>query len=739
MKVLITLLFLSMALARVPAAVGQTPTADSLRRLLREQSRPDTVYVHRLLALAQEVRVADIPQAMQLNQRALVLARRFRDTGSEAEALLALSNLHRRQTNYDLARRTAREAQRLFEQRADQRGLGRLWLQMSLIDLLQSRPVPALAAALKGLALTDKTGDLHTRTRLQITIGNTYASLGNYAEALPMLRGALQSARRLHDDLSVLQAVNGLGNSYQQLEKWPQAIRYHQWALRLSQQQGDVKGETSDEINLAEVYSRQGDQASALAHGLRARQLVRTHHDEYNLPSVELMLARAYLLSNQVDSALVLARHALQLSQQTRSNGNIRGASGVLAQAYAQKRNFEQAYHFRNLQMAYDDTLSGEDTQRRTSALRYGYELDRKQNQIALLNKTRQLQAQTAERQRQQLYALLAGLAGVLLMAGLLLRNILLKQRINRHLSETNQQIAAHRDDLDQALSELRATQAQLVQHEKLASLGQLTAGVAHEIQNPLNFITNFSDLGVELTTELQEELAKEPLSAEGRATIDELLHDLAQNQLSIHQHGRRADRIVKSMLEHSRASSGQPQLTDLNALADECLRLAYYSWQATNKDFKAKLKTHLASSLPTLQVVPQDLTRVLVNLLTNAFYAVSEKRRILGESYEPVVSIRTEQMDEEICIKIRDNGTGIPAEVRQRIFEPFFTTKPAGEGTGLGLSLSYDIITKGHRGTLRVETNEGEFTEFIVCLPLVPKPSRTTNLPSVEVTEAPV
>ena len=737
MKQLVALLLMSLTVWPL-LAVGQVPAvADSLRQLLRAQSRADTVRVQRLLALAHAVRIGDIPQATQLNEEALTLARKLAYSDGEAEAVLALSVIYRRQTNYDLARRYAQRAQHAFAKRNDQEGLARVCLQMSWIDLLQGNYVAALSSALKGLPLTERTGDLLTRTRLQINMGNIYNQLGDYAAALSVLRTALSNAQRLDDPQTVLIALNGLGNTYQTLERWPQALAYHKQSLSLSKQLGNVSGEISDEINLAEVYGQQGNQAEALAHGLRARKLVRANQDDYNLPAVELMLARAYLLANRLDSVLLLAHHALRLSQQTHSSENIRRASDLLAEAYAKRQSFKQAYRYRNLQMAYNDTLSGEDTQRKTSALRYGYELDRKRAQIALLNKTRQLQAQTAVRQRQQLYALLAGLGGVILLAGLLLRNVFLKQRANQHLNEKNQQIAAHRDDLDQALTELQATQAQLVQHEKLASLGQLTAGVAHEMQNPLNFITNFSELSVELVNELQEELAKEELSVEGRTTINQLLQELTQGQVSISQHGRRADRIVKRMLEHSRASSGQAQETDLNSLVNECLRLAHHGWLAVNKDFSATLTTHFTPHLPNLRVVPQDLSRVLINLLTNAFYAVAEKRRLLGENFQPEVSIRTEQTEKSVLIRVRDNGNGIPATVRERIFEPFFTTKPTGEGTGLGLSLSYDIITKGHRGTLSVESQEGQYTEFTICLPLAAPPPRMPRPTTPEMTGA--
>ena len=717
MKLLAVLLLLHWVVCALPAA-GQTPEADSLRQLLRVPARPDTTRVRRLQALAQALKTTDAPQATQLSNEALQLAQQLADHTGEGQALLALSMLHRRQTDYVNARRYAREAQRFFAGRADRRGIARAGLQLSRVDKLQGDLVPALAGALKALVLTEQTGDGLTQASLQANIGDIYCSMGNYAEALPMLLASLKISRRASDHQGISLALSGLGNTYQRLKDWPRALLYHQQALQLSQQLGDASSETVDETNLAEVYGLQGNQAEALAHGRRARALVRATHDQYNLPSMELMLARGFVLARQPDSAIVLARHALALSQQSRSNENIRNAGDILAQAYAQRRNYAQAYRYRNLQMAYNDTLSGEDTQRRTSALRYGYELDKKQAQIVLLKKDREIAGQKAYRQRQQMLAVLAGLGGVVLVVGLLLRNIFLKQRANRRLGEKNVQIAAHRDDLDRTLTELQTTQNQLVQREKMASLGELTAGVAHEMQNPLNFVTNFADLSVELVAELEAELAKESLSTAGRPAIGALVQALAQNQAKIHQHGHRADRIVKNMLEHARTRSGERQPTNLNALTDEYLRLAYHGWRAKNKDFNAALETDFDSHLGLVPVVPQDLSRVLLNLFTNAFYAVAEKAKTAGPAYRPRVAVATRRTGSMVRIRVRDNGNGIPAAMREKIFQPFFTTKPTGEGTGLGLSLSYDIVAKGHGGTLTVASQEGEFTEFTISLP---------------------
>lgn len=276
------------------------------------------------------------------------------------------------------------------------------------------------------------------------------------------------------------------------------------------------------------------------------------------------------------------------------------------------------------------------------------------------------------------------------------------------------------RTELRQSLDTLRTTQTQLIQSEKMASLGELTAGIAHEIQNPLNFVNNFSDVSVELLDELREEQD---------ATIrDELLTDLKQNLHKISHHGGRASSIVKGMLEHSRTSTGQREPTDLNALADEYLRLAYHGLRAKDKTFNAQFSTDLDASLGLVSVVPQDLGRVLLNLFTNAFYAVQQRQKQSGSatspSYQPTVRVETRCADGQAQIQIIDNGTGIPESAKQKIFQPFFTTKPTGEGTGLGLSLAYDIVTKGHGGTLTVESREGEGAEFIIKLPQTYPPS---------------
>jgi signal transduction histidine kinase len=274
-------------------------------------------------------------------------------------------------------------------------------------------------------------------------------------------------------------------------------------------------------------------------------------------------------------------------------------------------------------------------------------------------------------------------------------------------------EVARQTVELRESLAHLQSTQAQLIQAEKMASLGELTAGIAHEIQNPLNFVNNFSDLSQELIDEMNEELQKG-----NAADAMAIAEDVKQNLKKISHHGRRADAIVKGMLQHSRSNTGTKEPTDINALCDEYLRLAYHGLKARDKSFEASFHFEPDNTLPQMNVVPQDIGRVMLNLINNAFYAVVEKVRTAGPGYRPTVTVTTKATDDKVMITVSDNGGGIPDAVRDKIFQPFFTTKPTGEGTGLGLSLSYDIVTKGHGGELKMESAPGTGTDFIIQLP---------------------
>jgi signal transduction histidine kinase len=301
----------------------------------------------------------------------------------------------------------------------------------------------------------------------------------------------------------------------------------------------------------------------------------------------------------------------------------------------------------------------------------------------------------------------------VIVLLGYVLFRLQRARIVRLERQRTQAKELAQAKEIEKAYKDLKATQAQLIQSEKMASLGELTAGIAHEIQNPLNFVNNFSEVNTELIAEMKAEL----MAGNHEAAIS-LAKDIQENEQKINHHGKRADGIVKGMLQHSRTSSGAKESTDVNALADEYLRLAYHGLRAKNKSFNATMKTDFDATLGNINVIPQDIGRVILNLITNAFYAVTEKKQHLGDSFEPIVSVSTRKKGDRVEIRVQDNGNGIPQKVMEKIFQPFFTTKPTGQGTGLGLSLSYDIV-KTHGGELKVETKEGEGAEFIILLPV--------------------
>ena len=288
-----------------------------------------------------------------------------------------------------------------------------------------------------------------------------------------------------------------------------------------------------------------------------------------------------------------------------------------------------------------------------------------------------------------------------------------MKAQLEVQVAERTSELLQQKEELEIALKELKSTQSQLIQSEKMASLGELTAGIAHEIQNPLNFVNNFSEVSSELIEEMKTELENG-----NEEEAKEIATDLKQNLEKIIHHGKRADAIVKGMLQHSRSSSGKKEPTDINALADEYLRLAYHGLRAKDKSFNADMKTEFDETIGKINVVAQDIGRLILNLLTNAFYAVTEKKKQSGDSYQPTVSVSTKKSGNSVLITVSDNGNGIPADLQRKIFQPFFTTKPTGEGTGLGLSLSYDIA-KAHGGEIKVKTEEGVGTEFVIELPV--------------------
>ena len=426
------------------------------------------------------------------------------------------------------------------------------------------------------------------------------------------------------------------------------------------------------------------------------------------LPLGRLALPRFSFTDKWLDTLLAGRHSSPQVVRQLAARRQLRDKTQALSTAFAKEGDYAKAYQYFLQYSAYKDSLTAEATTRRLAALEYRQNILKKEAQIQRLTKEQLLRGQAARRQQQFVVGLAACVGLLALFSFLLSRN-------NRAKRRANEQLNAQKEALQHALAELKTAQVQLIQSEKMASLGELTAGIAHEIQNPLNFVNNFSEVSQELVEELLEQ---RQLPTPDPALEAELLADVHQNLRKISQHGHRASAIIKGMLEHARTSTGQKEPTDLNALAAEYGQLAYHSARAKNKAFEAKLTLHLDPHLGLVPAVAQDLSRVLLNIFTNAFYAVQQRRQAAGSGFQPEVSVSTRREGNQVRIQIRDNGTGVPPSIRQKIFQPFFTTKPTGQGTGLGLSLSYDIITKGHGGTFALDSEEGQFTELTLTLP---------------------
>ena len=674
---------------------AQTAATDSLRAELRAHPQADTARANRLNALAMELRSNEPDESAAFFRAALQLARQLGYTAGVAEAQLGLGFYHRHRNEVGPAEAYSQKAEASFARVGNRLGQTRSLYNLACVFSKQGLYAKSLAVNLRGLALAEAMHDHKWQAFLNTQLGITSTSLGEYASARQYLGQSLQLARQSGDLLGLGHVYSGFGDLYRTQGQWARAQRnYEQDAAILQQLKYEV-GVLFEEINIGDMLERQGRYPQAFAYGAQSLRRIRRLRAVGELPRVQLVLARAFLHTGRPDSALYYGQQSLRATQRSGIRESSRNASKVLAQASARLGHFAAAYRYEQLFGSYKDSLNSSDLQRRAAVLEYRAELGKKQAQIGLLTKNGQL---IKAQNRQQAWGLAGALLGLGVVGGLsvvLARNNREKQRAYALLKQQQ--------------DELRAAQHQLVQREKMAFLGELSAGIAHELQNPLNFMKNFADVSTAM-------LAEDPAAP---ANLEqEILAGLKQNLQQISQHGQRASSIIKGMLEHARTGTGQCQPTDLNALATEALAQAHQSLTPTQATFSPNLELDLDPALAPVPAVAQDMGRVLLNLCANALYAVRQRQQTGEAGYVPTVTVSTRQCGEQVEIRVRDNGPGIPEAVRGKIFQPFFTTKPAGEGTGLGLSLSHDIVTPGHGGTLTVESHEGQGTEFLITLP---------------------
>jgi signal transduction histidine kinase len=611
------------------------------------------------------------------------------------------------------------------------------------------KPDSGIAAAQRAydLAVSNKLG--YQQRRSLNLLANLYVGIGNYTKAMKLYYDALRLAENEHDEYQEIQIHNNIGSTYVQMADYPKAFLFVREAQKelssyLSSHTDiplkfrkinvyilNTLGEAflfSDKLDSASYYinkgiqcqdtyhiydlkavfisdmgaleTKKGNKAAALKYCREAEKDWLEAQDRINLDLIYFSYAKIYQKFRQPDSAVYYAQKALSSAIEGNYFADEAQASRLLYDLYDAQHNTPLAYKYYKMATRINDSIINKDKVRELASL----DFEQKQHQDELAA------AKLAYQNTIRSYLFAAGLAVLALLVLIFWRNARQRSKANKLLQEQKEEIEA-------TLDQLKSAQNQLIQSEKMASLGELTAGIAHEIQNPLNFVNNFSEVNTELIDEMDEEIDKANLQE-----VKAIAADIKANLQKISHHGKRADFIVKGMLQHSRASTGEKQLTNINVLADEFLKLSYHGLRAKDKNFNAELITHFDQSLPTVNIVQQDIGRVLLNLFNNAFYAVAQKAKTAGPNYKPTVEVSTFTPPPGgggWGVSVRDNGLGIPDAIKDKIMQPFFTTKPTGEGTGLGLSLSYDIVVKGHGGTIAVETKEGLYTDFTVTLPL--------------------
>ncbi|HSN62080.1 MAG TPA: ATP-binding protein, partial [Ferruginibacter sp.] len=514
---------------------------------------------------------------------------------------------------------------------------------------------------------------------------------------------AIGTLRRSVDSISLASALLNAGDEFRKSQKYDTALLYFDEAAIIFDKVNYPTGKAYSLGNIGMAYAGMGKHALAEKNINEAIRILEESQDYYPICEYLISMADLYLNHGDKDAALNYSLRSLRLAEVHGLKEQVSGASLKLSEIYEKKGNANESLKYFKNHIAYRDSINNISTVQKMADLRTNYEVAQKQVEVNLLQQQKQNQKNLAIS-----LGIILGLS--ILILGILFKNNQNKQKAYAILNLQKKQTDEQKAKAEAALTELQITQKQLIQSAKMVSLGELTAGIAHEIQNPLNFVNNFSEVSVELLAELREETVNK-LTASHKDAAEEIINVLSENLKKISDHGKRADSIVKGMLQHSKTSTGNKEPTDINALADEYLRLSYHGLRAKDKTFNSNFTTQFDESLNAgaagngrIEVVPQDIGRVLLNLYNNAFYAVHKKNNLAISNFIPLVTVSTKREGNKVYINVKDNGPGIQKNIIDKIFQPFFTTKPTGQGTGLGLSLSYDII-KAMGGEITVNT----------------------------------
>ncbi len=747
---LLILLFFSFA------ASAQNKVLDSLKKVVQLQ-KEGSQKINSLNELSFEfLRNENAKAALSAAEEAMALSVKQKYKKGEGESFIRIAeaNSYRAYAGpagYTEATDQANKGLKIFETLGDKEGIAKGYLAIGNIYRLQPNSSEALKNFSISLDLCEKVGNKKLASRVHMLIGYTYYyDLVNYAEALKHYYSSLRLLEELGNQELMANLYRHIGLIYYNQDNIAEAMVNFDSALKKSERTENKTGIAYAYSSIGDVNLKQGDYEAALKkytaaisfflkagmkgsaavtywgigdiykkkalavadeatviaqykealkNYLLSIQFAKESNDIAGLGYYYSFAASVFIKLHQLDSAERYTMLSMQLANGLGTTDNFEKGYSALVELDSARGDYKAAYKNYKTYILYRDSIRNQESSMKSLMHKVQYETEKKQA-------IEQAESEKREAKQRRTRNLQYTISGVfLLLAVFLFWNNRQKHKANRKI--------------ERAYAKLKSAQAQLVQSEKMASLGELTAGIAHEIQNPLNFVNNFSEVSGELLDEMKTELQNG--NSEDAMAIAE---DVKQNLEKIIHHGKRADSIVKGMLQHSRSSTGQKEPTNINAICDEYLRLAFHGLRAKDKTFNAVMNTSFDESIGKVNVVSQDIGRVILNLITNAFYTVAQKAKTPGlpgdQHYEPTVTVSTKKLKDKIEIRVKDNGGGIPQKAIDKIFQPFFTTKPTGEGTGLGLSLSYDIITKGHGGELKVETKEGEGSVFIIQLPII-------------------
>ncbi len=680
-----------------------TEKTNILQIQYKEKKLSDTGYINGLHRIVQEFVLLYPDSLLPLLDKTETLSKKINYREGVVEMLTWKSDVWANLRNYDSAIYFLDNALAIALKMSDKDKESSLLNRLGSVYINKGDYAVAFEKFYESLKIAEAIDNKERSSAILNNLANIFYFQKKYDEAEAYYWKAITISEELRDTLSIAIGYNNLGEIYLVKKEYSKALQYLKMVTQTSRQLNHAELMMAATVALAQTYAEIDSMQAADKLFDEVIANANIYHDALYAAYGYLGKAKLQYGQNNFAGALNYAHSLIAVADTIGQKNLIMQGHELLAKIYESIGNDKLALTNYKLFKSFSDSLNNLETERSAAMQEASYNYSKKELQFE-------------RKTLQQRWLIFSGFAAVVTLMIVLLIINKNRRRVkiaNRKLQLKNQEVEKQKNTLEDTLTKLQTTQVQLIHAEKMASLGELTAGIAHEIQNPLNFVNNFSEVSKEMLEELEEELKNG-----NHAEVLFILEEIKGNLDKIENHGKRADGIVKSMLYHSRSSSGKRVKMALNELCDEYVKLSYHGMRAKDKAFNAKLEYFFDPEVGEVELMPQEIGRVLLNLLNNAFFAVSRKKEQASTDYVPEVRVTTKRTGDWVEIVVEDNGTGIPAELSSKIFQPFFTTKPTGSGTGLGLSISYDIITKGHGGEIGVESEPNAFTRFIIKLP---------------------